>query len=181
MFHPIFRIAIILLLLVGCQRLLQHVIEPSNTTISTETVSADAEQIIGRVVRVIDGDTVVVLDGSNQQHRIRLAQIDAPETKQAYSMASKKALSDLIANKEVTVKVDGNDRYQRIIGEIFIDDKNVNLYLVKIGLAWAYTTYVTNDEYFKAQKLAQKKKLGLWADPHAVAPWDYRRQQRKAK
>ena len=178
MFRPILQIGVILIALVGCQQLLQ------NTTLSESATSgvsaiAPTEQIIGRVVRVIDGDTITVLDATNTEHRIRLAQIDAPETKQAYSNVAKEALSSLVANREVTVKVDGIDRYQRVLGELFIADQNVNLYLVRNGLAWAYTAYVTDDNYVVAQRLAQKEQRGLWADPHAVAPWEFRRQQRQ--
>ena len=180
MFRSILQAGVILLVLVGCQQLLQKTnlldsVDPG--TISTAT----SEQIVGRVVRVIDGDTVSVLDKNNTQHRIRLAQIDAPETKQAYSNVAKEALSSLVANREVTVKVDGIDRYQRVLGELFIADQNVNLYLVRNGLAWAYTAYVTDDNYVVAQRLAQKEQRGLWADPHAVAPWEFRRQLRKQR
>ena len=178
MFRPILQIGVILIALVGCQQLLQ------NTTLSESATSgvsaiAPTEQIIGRVVRVIDGDTITVLDATNTEHRIRLAQIDAPETKQAYSNVSKNALSSLIANKEVTVKINGIDRYKRVLGEIFIADQHVNLYMVRNGFAWAYTTYATDKHYFEAQELAKKERQGLWADPHAVAPWDFRRQQRE--
>src|SRR5699024_1779401 len=114
-----------LLVLVGCQQLLQNTTLLENTT-SSDAITASSEQIIGRVVRVIDGDTVSVLDATNTQHRIRLSQIDAPETKQAFSKVSKEALADFIANKEVRVKVDGIDRYKRVLGEIFIDDQNIN-------------------------------------------------------
>jgi endonuclease YncB( thermonuclease family) len=58
----------------------------------------------GRVTGVADGDTVTVLDGSNIQHKIRLAGIDAPEKKQAYGNRSKQRLSDLIFDKAVQVE-----------------------------------------------------------------------------
>lgn len=140
-----------------------------------------AEVISGRVVRVIDGDTVSVLDRDNTQHRIRLAQIDAPESKQAYSKVAKDALAALIANKEVQVRVQGNDRYKRVLGEIYLGEQNINLHLVRQGYAWAYEQYVTDKRYIEAQQQAQRERLGLWRDPHAVAPWEYRRQQRQKR
>ena len=183
---PFWRISVLLLLLlnllVGCELLQEHTqTQPATAqkTASTVTEPSKMEYLVGRVVRVADGDTVTILDANNTQHRIRLAQIDAPETKQAYSKVSKAALSELIATKEVTVKVDGIDRYKRVLGEIFIANKNVNLYMVRNGYAWAYTQYVTDNSYFKAQEAAQREQLGLWRDPHALEPWEYRKQQRK--
>jgi endonuclease YncB( thermonuclease family) len=41
--------------------------------------TAWAEVLEGRVVSVADGDTITLLDSNRQQHRIRLAGIDAPE------------------------------------------------------------------------------------------------------
>ena len=43
----------------------------------------------GKVVSIIDGDTVVVLDSAHKQHRIRLAGIDAPEKGMPYEQRSK--------------------------------------------------------------------------------------------
>lgn len=189
MYLSIWRISVLVLLLlnllVGCQNLLQN--RPLNqpvgiaNTLPGVTDPSQMEFLVGRVVRVSDGDTVTVLDANNTQHRVRLAQIDAPESKQAFSMVSKKALSELIAAKEVVVKIDGIDRYKRVLGEIFIDDKNVNLYMVRNGFAWAYTQYVSDNNYFNAQEAGQREKLGLWSDPHPMAPWDYRRHQRERR
>lgn len=180
MFRPVLQAIIVLLVLVGCQQLLQNTTLLENTT-SSDAITASSEQIIGRVVRVIDGDTVSVLDATNTQHRIRLSQIDAPETKQAFSKVSKEALADFIANKEVRVKVDGIDRYKRVLGEIFIDDQNINLYMVSNGFAWAYTNYVTDERYFEAQAQTKKEQRGLWVDNRPVAPWDFRRKQREQR
>ena len=65
--------------------------------------SAHAEILTGRVVRVTDGDTIVVLDAGKVQHKIRLQGIDAPERHQAYGTKSKEHLSDLVAGKNVEV------------------------------------------------------------------------------
>lgn len=188
-FLAIWRISVLVLLLlnllVGCQNLKQH--RASNqplaiaNTLPVATDPVQLEVLVGRVVRVADGDTVTVLEADNTQHRVRLTQIDAPESKQAFSRVSKDALSDLIAAQEVSVKVHGIDRYQRVLGEVFIGDKNINLHMVRQGLAWAYTQYVTDNRYFEAQEAAKHEQLGLWRDPHAMAPWEYRRQQREQR
>ena len=48
-----------------------------------------ADTVTGNIVRIIDGDTMVVLDSNKVQYKIRLMGIDAPEKKQAYGKKSK--------------------------------------------------------------------------------------------
>ena len=69
-----------------------------------------ADTLIGRVVRVTDGDTIVVLDSANAQHKIRLTGIDAPERKQAFGTKSKDHLSDAVAGETVVVDYSKRDR-----------------------------------------------------------------------
>ena len=139
----------------------------------------------GRVVRVSDGDTVVVLDSSQQEHKIRLAGIDAPEKAQAFGMRSKEALSTLIFDHQVSVIVGKTDRYGRTIGKIMLDGADVNIEQVKAGYAWHYKKY-QNDQppedrisYARAEEEAQTKKLGLWADPSPTPPWDFRKEAKE--
>jgi endonuclease YncB( thermonuclease family) len=77
-----------------------------------------AETIEGKVVKVADGNTITVLDSNKQQHRIRLAGIDAPEKGQPFGNASRKKLRDLVSGKEVKVEYDKHDRYGRIVGKV---------------------------------------------------------------
>jgi endonuclease YncB( thermonuclease family) len=56
-----------------------------------------AEVLTGKVVKITDGDTLVILDANHTQHKIRLAGIDAPEAKQAFGQRSKEHLSGLVA------------------------------------------------------------------------------------
>jgi endonuclease YncB( thermonuclease family) len=57
--------------------------------------AATAAEIAGRVVSISDGDTLTILDQSQRQTRIRLAEIDTPESHQPYGSRAKQALSDL--------------------------------------------------------------------------------------
>ena len=90
-------------------------------------LSAHAATLTGRVVRVIDGDTIVVLDAEKVQHKIRLQGIDAPERGQAFGTKSKEHLSDLVADKNVVVDYSKYDRYQRILGKVLVNGEDVNL------------------------------------------------------
>ncbi len=68
------------------------------------SLTAFADTLTGQVVKITDGDTLYVLDANNEQHKIRLAGIDAPERKQAYGLASRKHLASIVAGKQVTVE-----------------------------------------------------------------------------
>ncbi|MEE9595842.1 MAG: thermonuclease family protein [Acidiferrobacterales bacterium] len=72
---------------------------------------ASADTLTGKVVKITDGDTLYVLDANSQQHKIRLAGIDAPERKQAYGLASRKHLASTVAGKQVTIEYHKRDRY----------------------------------------------------------------------
>jgi endonuclease YncB( thermonuclease family) len=130
-----------------------------------------AETLSGRVVRVTDGDTIVVLDFSNVQHKIRLTGIDAPERRQAYGTKSKEHLSDLVAGKTVVVDYSKYDRYQRILGKVLVNGEDVNLEQVEAGMAWHYKKYQGEQsssnrvKYSDAELEARRHKLGLWNDP----------------
>ena len=138
----------------------------------------------GKVVKLADGDSITMLDDDNVQHKIRLAGIDTPERRQPFGKAAKKFLSDKIATETVCVGWYKKDRYQRLVGVVRFDDEDVNLSLVKAGLAWHYKAYQKEQSesdqasYAKAEKYAKKKRLGLWQDKHAIAPWDWRRNKR---
>lgn len=77
------------------------------------------EGLIGRVVKVADGDTLTLLDAANNQHKIRLNAIDAPEKDQAFGQKSKQRLSDYVFGKEVAVRWKSKDKYGRILGTVF--------------------------------------------------------------
>lgn len=132
-------------------------------------------QIKGKVVKVKDGDTIVVLDDCNVQHTIRIADVDTPEYKQPFSMVAKSFTSDQIFGKKVYVKSKGKDRYGRTIGFIFYgQSKNLSEELLKVGLAWHYVRYSTSPDFQEIENSARKNQLGLWAHPEPVAPWKWR-------
>jgi endonuclease YncB( thermonuclease family) len=91
----------------------------------------------GRVVGITDGDTLTLLV-DRTQHKIRLAQIDTPERAQPWGNKAKRALSKKVHRKTVTVRVSDTDRYGRLIGEIWLGDRDINRELIREGYAWAY-------------------------------------------
>ncbi|MDR2916184.1 MAG: thermonuclease family protein [Tannerella sp.] len=93
-------------------------------------------EITGKVVRVADGDTFTLLSNNNEQIRVRLYGIDAPEAKQAFSEKSRLYLANLIAGKEVTIQVESIDKYSRTVAKVKTDSvEDVGLEMLKAGMA----------------------------------------------
>lgn len=133
-----------------------------------------AAEIRGKVIRVLDGDTIDVLQDKNPV-RIRLANIDAPEKKQAYGRWSANQLKGLVAAQPVTVKYTQTDRYGRIIGRVFTTNgTEASRFMVQSGAAWVYERYNADRTLPELQREAQAHKRGLWADSNPVPPWKWR-------
>ncbi|MDA9180846.1 thermonuclease family protein [Pelagibacteraceae bacterium] len=124
-----------------------------------------ASEISG-VPIITDGDTIKIL-----KKRIRFHGIDTPENKQICTRNSKEyscgkeatyALKRKIGDKLVTCKVqDKLDRYKRYIGVCFLDDINLNKWMVRNGYAVAYRRY--SIDYIEDENYAKKNKIGLWS------------------
>lgn len=132
--------------------------------------------ITGKVVSVHDGDTITVLQDSTQI-KVRLAEIDAPELKQAFGTRAKSALASRVFARDVRVECAGKDRYGRTLGTVFLGADSVNLWLVRNGWAWRYDRYSKSDILRAAQEEAKKERRGLWADMSPVAPWEWRKRK----
>lgn len=141
---------------------------------------ACAQPVTGRVVGVIDGDTVTVLLQERTQLKVRLAGIDAPEQRQAFGQRAKQRLSTLVAGKTVEVAGRKYDRYHRLVAVLLVDGRDINLEMVSEGYAWHYKRYemeqssAARTAYADAEKRAQIERKGLWAAPAPVPPWDFR-------
>lgn len=133
-----------------------------------------AEILEGRVVGVHDGDTVTLLMAGNQQVKIRLAQIDAPESDQAFGQRSKQSLSDMVFNKTIRVEKETIDKYGRTVGTILMDRLDANREQIKRGMAWVYRQYLHDQSLLQVEEEARQAKVGLWSDPNPMPPWEYR-------
>jgi endonuclease YncB( thermonuclease family) len=126
-----------------------------------------------KVTRVYDGDTIKA-KGHDIEIKVRLAGIDAPETSrkkkepgQPFSQQSKKYLAELVLNKTVDIKGYGLDGYSRILGVIYLEGKNINLEMIKEGLAEAYRGRPPHGfdpaPYRNAEREARAEKRGMWS------------------
>ncbi len=142
-------------------------------------VLRELDTFTGKVIGIKDGDTFEVLYDSVPE-RVRLAEIDCPEKKQAFGMKAKQYASDLCFGKTVTVVNTGRDRYGRIVGKITTQEgTNVNEQMIKAGFAWHYKQYSDNAKLDDYEAQAREKHLGLWADDNPTPPWDYRKERRR--
>ena len=137
--------------------------------------------ITGKVVAITDGDTFKLLTQDSTLIRVRVANIDCPERKQPFSKRAKQFTSDAIFENQVELKIIKKDRYGRSIANVFYDDKDLSRELLKAGLAWHFVKYSDDETLQPLEDKAKKDKVGLWVDPKAIAPWEWRSSKKKKK
>lgn len=152
--------------------------------------ASGGETLQGRVIRVIDGDTVEIRmgeGGAEQNRRIRLFAVDAPESKMPWGSACREKLAEVVAGKQVKVQVKDRDQYGRTVGQIFAGSRDANLAQIEVGCAWHYKQYSrkqTADErrtYTQAEEAARAAKRGLWKEANPEAPWTFRKNLRQKR
>ena len=164
---------IVAVLLLGCNS------ESSN---NSYTVSVQADGVMDGIrayLNINEGGKIIVKDSaivSNGQFEFK-GQIDAPEMNQPYGAQSKNFLNRLLYEKEVTLIAQGEDRYGRVLGNLFSNELNVNMLMVKFGFAWVYDKYAKNSSLYKYQDQAKAENLGLWRAKDPIAPWVWRKQK----
>lgn len=138
--------------------------------------------LVGKVVGVTDGDTLTLLV-DREQVRIRLAQIDAPEKGQPFGKRAKSELSRMAFGKQARVEIVDVDRYGRTVGEVHIDGLHVNLEMVRLGYAWAYTEYARSTEIIDLEDEARREQRGLWRLPLSERdqPWEWRSKKKRSR
>ena len=127
-------------------------------------------------IRVVDGDTIRA-EAKGKEIKIRLVEIDAPEMDQPFGAQSKNFLNRLLYKKNVKLISQGEDRYGRILGEIYVDGESANTSMIKSGFAWVYDRYAKNLSSYEYQNLAKANNLGLWGTKDPIAPWVWRKQK----
>ncbi|MBK8454256.1 MAG: thermonuclease family protein [Thiofilum sp.] len=152
----------------GWQVLLWLILWGLSSTVKAEGVLA------GTVVGVHDGDTITVLTFNYQTVKVRLAQIDAPEKRQAFGEVSKQTLARRVMRQTVKVEIETTDKYGRLAGKVLLNGMDINREQVEKGMAWVYTQYAHEADYLRAQERAQRAKLGLWQDKTPIPPWVFR-------
>jgi len=156
----------------------------SNKDINNNEVSKDQKELkkeLVTVTKVIDGDTVTVAFSNGTKEKVRLLLMDTPESVhptigvQPFGIeASDYAKQVLKVGSKVTIEI-GNperDKYNRLLGYLFVDGKNFNQLMIKKGYARVAYVYPPNtkylDEFKKAEETAKEQKIGIWSIPGYV-------------
>jgi endonuclease YncB( thermonuclease family) len=151
-------------------------------------------ELVGRVVSSTDGDTLVVLDSQRTQHKIRLAGVDSPEKAQPFGERSRQNLARLTFGKDVRVEWTKRDRYQRIVGKVWVESPDApcrgnpecpktldaGLAQLTVGLSWWFRKYANEQSaedrgrYEHAEFEAKIRRVGLWSEKAPIPPWEWR-------
>lgn len=128
------------------------------------------------MTHVSDGDTLWVKPADGRAPRkLRLQGLDAPEICQAGGKASRAALSQLVAGKTVRVTVKYHDTYGRGLARMVVNDRDVGAMLVQSGHAWSARWHRSLGPYAAQERQARAARLGLFANPAAELPRDFRK------
>ena len=152
-------------------------------------VPASAEPFEAKVIGVIDGDTLDVLQIAGERKkplRVRLVGIDAPEKAQAFGAVAREQLSRLAYGRMGSLSCRSEaERYGRSLCLVRVDGVDVGQRMIELGLAWHFKRYANTQpreeaaSYAASESLARAAKLGLWRDLGTVAmpvpPWEWRR------
>ncbi|MEW5722286.1 MAG: thermonuclease family protein [Thermodesulfobacteriota bacterium] len=126
------------------------------------------------VVLVHDGDTLEVETGGRRE-RVRLFGIDCPEKEQPFSREAREYARGRVEGRVVTLRIEDVDAYGRVVAWVVLPDGGtLNHELVGAGLAWHYTRYSHDPELARLEDEARRAGRGLWANPEAVPPWEFK-------
>lgn len=143
--------------------------------------AAESRAWKGKVIKVIDGDSIVVRRG-NETYEVRLYGIDAPEYRQPYSRSAKRFLNEKAYKKIALVTQMDIDKYDRLVALIEVNGQVVNRELVAAGYAWVYDRYCLKRSLCRKMKQdqveARKARKGLWRDKDPEPPWQWKRRKR---
>jgi len=148
--------------------------------------------VTGTVTKVSDGDTIHLTTPEQTKLKVRLYGIDAPETDkinnktgkvnipgQPYGDESWKALENKVMGKQVKLDILDIDKYRRMVGMIYLNDRNINLEMIREGYAEAFIEYLKEEpyksEFLKVEREARAAKKGIWSLPDYERPREFRK------
>jgi len=136
-------------------------------------LAAQQEDFTGRVVTIVDGDTIGVLRDGHEM-LVRLDGIDAPESTQEFGPQAKQFMHEAAFDKVVAVRGNEIDRYGRLIARVTADGRDLSVAAVEAGFAWHFVRHSNDPILAAAETRARTERLGLWSQRNPIPPWDYR-------
>jgi micrococcal nuclease len=138
------------------------------------------QDVKGRIIGIVDGDTYDILVGGNKTVRIRMEGIDAPEKGMPFYKVSKQYLADLCFGKYVRLEINDTDSRGRKIAFTYLDNgKELSHEMIKAGLAWHFKKYNNDADLANLEVQARAARVGLWIDHSPMPPWKNRELHRK--
>ena len=129
----------------------------------------------GLAVRFFDGDSIHVhFKGDPKPVMARLYGIDAPEKDQDYGLTASARLRELIKDKPLEFEIRGTDSHKRLLVVVYYNGLNVNLQMLREGLAWHYDRFDGSPDFAAAHQEAKTHKRGLWINSKAISPEEFR-------
>lgn len=160
-------------------------------SITIPVTNAAIRTVSGTVTKVSDGDTIHLTTPEQTKLKVRLYGIDAPETDkinnhtgrankpgQPYGEESWKALESKVMGKQVRLDILDIDKYRRMVGMIWLDDRNINLEMVREGQAESFIEYLKPPyriQFLDAERAAKSARRGIWSLPDYERPRDFRK------
>lgn len=132
-------------------------------------------ELTGQVSRIVDGDTLWLKTAADAEPAvIRIEGIDAPESCQPGGADATQALTKLVLNRNVTVRIVARDEFARIVGKVFDGTVDVGDRMVRDGHAWSARFKYDRGPYVAEERMAIALKRGLHGEGGAVMPRDFR-------
>ena len=134
------------------------------------------EKIRVRNVEILDGDSLGVTLPTGERCKVRLAGIDAPESKQPFGAEARDHL-DGITRRSGNIYVRDIDDYGRIVAVMYCGREfySLNMQMINAGYAYNYSRFGQLDRARSAQDVARRERRGMWASKSQLEkPWDYR-------
>ena len=171
--YPLLIIALIAIILLG--------VKSRSQPFGFAQGQGDAGEKV-KIIRCHDGDTCTTDKGE----KIRSACVDAPELKQPFGKASRDHLREIIKDRPVKIDRINTDRFGRTIAILYISNRGkwqaVQSLQAHAGTVWAFDRFKRNCPIWhsidREFKIAQSKKIGLFADRQAVEPWIWRQNEK---
>ena len=136
------------------------------------------ESIEGDITKVIDGDSIKVRTSDEMEYEIQIEGTDAPELKQPFGKESAEALQKMLGTSKVKVTWQKKDNFERLLAQVYVEDKHINSEMIRTGNAWHFKRYNQSKKLADLEIEAKKERLGLWGTDNPQAPWDYRKENR---
>jgi len=140
----------------------------------------DSTVFEGQVMEVVDGASIALKMSNNSRIVICVSRLETPEPGQPRADIAEQHLRDLLLQKNVRVSLIGlaEDR-GCLTGDVYLNNININLQMVRDGVAWANKNYAYPEGYYafeQAEQAARSEQRGIWQDSSPTAPWEYRAQ-----